>query len=86
MEIIYIRKQQLDLHIKVDHEGLEKSHFCKICNKQYLNLTKHNDKVHQTTYTKDPKSKTYPCSHCNVEFKSKLLLEKHKRKLVVRYY
>ena len=82
----FIRKQQLDLHVKVEHEGLEKSHFCKICNKKYLDLTKHIDKVHQTKYTKGQKSKTYPCTHCDIEFKSKLLLEKHKRKLVVRYY
>ena len=59
----FIRKTQFDLHIKVDHEGMETD-----------------------TVIVDQRSKTYLCTHCNIEFKSKILLEKHKRKIVVRYY
>ena len=88
---VFVLKKQLDLHVKIDHEGKEKFHFCTICNKRYLNLDEHVQVNHRSTtdsvlQTVNERSKIYPCQHCNIKFKSKSLLEKHKNSLVVRNY
>ena len=84
---VFALRKQLDLHIQIDHEHKENLHFCKICNKRYLNLDKHVEVIHQST-DRSEACKTYPCQHCNIKFKSKYFLNKHMKDIgiVVRYF
>ena len=76
----FVQYWQLELHIKVGHEGKGQEHFCNICMKMILKLEEHRDKIHGPP-------KTFPCKKCKAEFDSKKLLRNHKHKpVVVRYY
>ena len=78
----FVRNDQLQLHIKIDHEGKETSHHCKICNKMVLHLKEHNYSIHREIEVDRKK-----CLKCRSEFKAKGLLKKHKCiKPIIRYY
>ena len=78
----FVRNDQLQLHIKIDHEGKETSHHCKICNKMVLHLKEHNYSIHREIEVDRTK-----CLKCKSEFKTKGLLKKHKCiKPIIRYY
>ena len=78
----FVRNDQLQLHIKIDHEGKETSHHCKICNKMVLHLKEHNYSIHREIEVDGKK-----CLKCKSEFKTKGLLKKHKCiKPIIRYY
>ena len=81
----FVRNDQLQVHIKVYHEGKETSHHCKICNKMVIKLREHNNRMH--TKIEVHRKKSVQCPKCKAEFKTKKLLKKHKCiKPVVRYY
>ena len=72
----FVYYSQLELHIKIDHEGKGQEHLCRICMKMFLRLDEHMTKFHK---------KSYHCQKCKTEFKNKKLLKSHKHK-PVRYY
>ena len=74
----FVHNFQLQLHIKIDHEGKEASHLCKICNKVYMHLDQHIEDSHkfETTY----------CQKCNAKFKTRQAQKSHKCKVNIRYY
>ena len=74
----FVHNFQLQLHIKIDHEGKESSHLCKICNKVYMYLDQHIEDSH--------KFETSYCQKCNAKFKTRQAQKSHKCKVNIRYY